>query len=170
MSYAIVYCSKTGNTQQLALEAKRVMGEGGCSWCGSPSEGVEAAIEGADMVLLGSWTDKGGLDADLADILPLLDGKRVFVFGTCGFGGDESYYARVLSNFTSCLPEGAHVLGSFMCQGRMPMAVRERYVKMAEGDPTRFAPMIENFDRAAGHPNEADLEAFGAAMRRAGIA
>ena len=95
-------------------------------------------------VLLGSWTDKGGLDPALSGSLAALEGKHVFLFGTCGFGGSRAYYDRVLDRFQSALPEGAEVIGRFMCQGQMPPAVRERYVRMAEQDPKKFAPMIEN--------------------------
>ena len=72
-----------------------------------------------------------------------------------------------LDRFAAALPEGAQVVGRFMCQGQMPPAVRERYVKMAEQDPKRFEPMIENFDRALGHPDAADLTAFEVALRAA---
>ena len=47
-----------------------------------------------------------------------------------------------------------------MCQGKMPMAMRERYVKMKE-DPNHkpnLDMLIENFDRALSHPDKADLE------------
>ena len=159
MSYAIICSSKTGNTQRLAQRAREVLGEKN-----------EVPATDADLVLLGSWTDKGGLDPALEDRLGELAGKRVFLFGTCGFGGSQAYYDRVLDRFASALPEGAQVVGRFMCQGQMPPAVRERYVKMAEQDPARFEPMIENFDRALGHPDEADLDGLAASMREAGLA
>lgn len=47
-----------------------------------------------------------------------------------------------------------------MCQGKMPMAMRERYVKMKE-DPNHkpnLDMLIENFDRALSHPDKTDLE------------
>ena len=156
MSYAIICSSKTGNTEKLAQRAREVMGEKD-----------ECPVGDADLVLLGSWTDKGGLDPALDKHLGELAGKRVFLFGTCGFGGSQAYYDRVLDRFQSALPEGAQVVGRFMCQGQMPPAVRERYVKMAEQDPKKFEPMIENFDRALGHPDAADLDAFEAALRAA---
>lgn len=156
MSYAIICSSKTGNTEKLARRAREVLGEKG-----------EGPVADADLVLLGSWTDKGGMDPALAEALPQLAGKRVFLFGTCGFGGSQAYYDRVLDRFAAALPEGAQVVGRFMCQGQMPPAVRERYVKMAEQDPKKFEPMIENFDRALGHPDDADLDAFEAALRSA---
>lgn len=156
MSYAIICSSKTGNTEKLAQRAREMLGEKG-----------EGPVTDADLVLLGSWTDKGGMDPALADSLPQLVGKRVFLFGTCGFGGSQAYYDRVLDRFSAALPEGAQVVGRFMCQGQMPPAVRERYVKMAEQDPKKFEPMIENYDRALGHPDAADLDAFEEALRGA---
>lgn len=154
MSYSILCSSKTGNTDKLAQRAREVLGEES-----------ECPVADADLVLLGSWTDKGGMDPALADALPQLAGKRVFLFGTCGFGGSQAYYDRVLDRFAAALPEGARVVGRFMCQGQMPPAVRERYVKMSNQDPARFEAMIENFDRALGHPDAADLDAFETALR-----
>ena len=156
MTCAIICSSKTGNTAKLAQRARDVLGDA-----------VVDSVAGADTVLLGSWTDKGGLDPALSGSLAALEGKHVFLFGTCGFGGSRAYYDRVLDRFQSALPEGVEVVGRFMCQGQMPPAVRERYVKMAEQDPKRFGPMIENFDRALGHPDVADLDAFEAALRAA---
>lgn len=154
MSYAIICSSKTGNTEKLAQRAREVLGEENA-----------CPVADADVVLVGSWTDKGGMDPALADTLPQLADKRVFLFGTCGFGGSQKYYDRVLDRFAAALPDGARVVGRFMCQGQMPPAVRERYVKMSNQDPARFEPMIENFDRALGHPDAADLVAFEATLR-----
>ena len=154
MSYAIICSSKTGNTEKLAQRAREVLGEKN-----------ERPVAEADLVLVGSWTDKGGMDPALADTLPQLADKRVFLFGTCGFGGSQMYYDRVLDRFAAALPDGARLVGRFMCQGQMPPAVRERYVKMSNQDPARFEPMIENFDRALGHPDAADLDAFEAVLR-----
>lgn len=158
MRYAIVCASRTGNTARLAQAAREALGAGE----------VER-VEDAEVVLLGSWTDKGGVAEELKGRLGELAGRRVFVFGTCGFGGDEAYYARVLDNFVAELPADAQVIGRFMCQGQMPPAVRERYVSMAQGNPARFQPMIENFDRALGHPDDADLAGMRSALAAAGL-
>lgn len=157
MSYAVIVSSRTGNTERLAGRARRALGPG------------EVDVADADVVLLGSWTDKGGLDPALGPVLPSLSGKRVFLFGTCGFGGDPAYFEGVLDRFAAALPEDARVVGRFMCQGQMPPAVRERYVALSAQDPGRFAPMIENFDRAVGHPDEGDLDALVDALRAAGL-
>ena len=46
-----------------------------------------------------------------------------------------------------------------MCQGKMPLSVRERYVKMKEqpNHMPNIDAMIENFDKALSHPDADDL-------------
>ena len=52
-------------------------------------------------------------------------------------------------------------LGGWMCQGRMPGSVRARFAAQLEQDPenANAKRMLENFDRALSHPDEADLAA-----------
>ena len=58
-------------------------------------------------------------------------------------------------------PSDAVYLGSWMCQGRMPGSVRARFAAQLEQDPenANAKRMLENFDRALSHPDEADLAA-----------
>ena len=54
------------------------------------------------------------------------------------------------------------VVGEFMCQGKMPQSVRERYEKMKEQPDhmPNIDAMIENFDKALVHPDDNDLNAL----------
>ena len=63
-----------------------------------------------------------------------------------------------------CLPAGNELLGSYFCQGKMPEAVRQRYEAMAKTDPEKARPLLENFDRALSHPDEADLRGLSEAV------
>lgn len=59
------------------------------------------------------------------------------------------------------------VFGSFMCQGKMPMSVRQRYENMKK-QPIHLPnldAMIENFDKALSHPDADDLEQLKQAVR-----
>ena len=96
-----------------------------------------------------------------------LGGTEVFLFGTCGFGADATYFAGVMARVLTHLPESAHVVGTFMCQGSMPPSVRERYERQAEANPAqaaRMAQLIDNFDEAVNHPDENDLARLRAAV------
>lgn len=52
------------------------------------------------------------------------------------------------------------IVGEYMCQGRMPPSVRERYLKMKEAPahPANLDVLIQNFDCALSHPDANDLE------------
>ena len=86
--------------------------------------------------------------------------KKVFLFGTAGFGENEAYFQKVLNNVKSSMDESNQVVGEYMCQGKMPQAVRDRYVKMKE-QPDHMPNLdllIANFDRALSHPDKKDLD------------
>lgn len=163
MSYAVVYSSKTGNTKMLADAVSAVLPAADCLYCGAP----DAQAAQADVVFVGFWTDKGSCDKSVAEFMQLLAGKKVFLFGTAGFGGSEIYFNQILDRAAANLPAGNTLIGKYMCQGKMPASVRESYVKMSEKDPARFNPLIENYDRALAHPNEEDVEHFVRAVRTA---
>ena len=93
-------------------------------------------------------------------LLKTLQNRRIFLFGTAGFGGSEAYFQRILHNAQRSIDPSNTVIGPYMCQGRMPGSVRARYVKMKEQpDPMPHLDMlIENFDKALSHPDAADLD------------
>lgn len=152
MTYAVVYSSKTGNTAQLAQAIRSVLPEEACLYYGEP--GPQALK--ADVIFVGFWTDKGTCDAATAAFLSTLTGQKVFLFGTAGFGGDPAYFEKILVAVGENLVPETEVVGQYMCQGRMPQGVRKRYEAMEDSPRRRM--MLENFDRAASHPDEVDLE------------
>ena len=158
MTYAIVYSSRTGNTEKLARTIREALPERNCIYYGGPDA---KALE-ADMIYLGFWTDKGSCDESCAEFIKSLSCQKLFLFGTAGFGGAPAYFEQILDRVKSKLGSGVTVLGSYMCQGKMPMSVRERYMQMEES-PRRTA-MLENFDAALSHPDAEDLENLRAAL------
>lgn len=59
------------------------------------------------------------------------------------------------------------IVGEYMCQGRMPQSVQERYLKMkdAPNHPANLDILIQNFDCALSHPDANDLVRFRQAVR-----
>lgn len=153
MKYAIVYSSKTGNTKLLATTILNQRKEDDCVYIGEPSP--KALL--ADIIYIGFWTDKGTCQEEIKAFLHELQQQKIFLFGTAGFGGDQSYFDRILASVKKEVPEGVEIVGSFMCQGKMPMAVRQRYEGMLSQNE-RMQAMIDNFDLALSHPDEKDVE------------
>ena len=156
MTYAIVYSSRTGNTERLAQAIRQALPPEECLYFGPPAPQARAA----ERIYVGFWTDKGDCDAQTRAFLSELRGKEIFLFGTAGFGGASVYFRRILTRVAQGLEASNRVIGAFMCQGKMPMAVRERYEKMlASPNPApNLEQMIQNFDQALSHPDGEDLQ------------
>ncbi len=89
----------------------------------------EKAAE-ADIIFAGFWTDKG-----------------------------TAYFDQIMERVKQNLSSSNEIIGTYMCQGKMPMGIRARYEKMLREHPEdmKFKGMIENFDKAISHPDEEDL-------------
>ena len=154
--YSIIFSSLTGNTGQLAETIRAVLPAEDCDYFGAP----ETAELYSEMLYVGFWTDKGNADCAALGLLSKLRGKKVFLFGTAGFGGSAAYFQKILDHVKQSVDPSNTVVGEYMCQGKMPQSVRDRYMKMkAQPEhPANIDALIENFDRALSHPDEDDLE------------
>lgn len=162
--YSIPYSSKTGNTKKLAEKIREVLPEENCDYFGT--EGAKALS--SDILYIGFWTDIGNADPVTLELLKGLRNKKIFLFGTAGFGGSEAYFQQVLGKVKESVDESNTVMGEFMCQGKMPQSVRDRYVKMKEkpDHAPNLDELIQNFDRALSHPDNEDLDRLEEIIRR----
>lgn len=130
---------------------------------------IAAQASGADVVFVGFWCDKGSCSPAVQHFLQGLVGKRVFLFGTCGFGESDEYFAQILDRVRAYLPADAQYIGGAMCQGKMGMGVKRRYEGMLEKDPenAQARMLIDNWNKAQSHPNEDDFVRIAAAAKEA---
>ncbi len=159
MTYSIVYSSKTGNTKMLADALHQALPADDCVYFGAP----DAQALAAERIYIGFWTDKGTCDAETAAFLAQLTQQEIFLFGTCGFGGGVAYFEQILARVRDLLPESVQLVGNYLCPGKMPQSVRDRYVRIAEEEPAKrshMQKMIFNFDCALSHPDADDLQAL----------
>ena len=159
MTYSIVYSSKTGYTNMLADALHQALPADDCLYFGAP----DAQALAAERIYIGFWTDKGTCDAETAAFLAQLTQQEIFLFGTCGFGGGVAYFEQILARVRDLLPESVQLVGSYLCPGKMPQSVRDRYVRIAEEEPAKrshMQKMIFNFDCALSHPDANDLQAL----------
>lgn len=78
--------SLTGNTKMLADAIYDVLPKENCDFYGN----VKTQIPQSEMLYIGFWTDKGTADGDTLKLLQSLKNRKVFLFGTAGFGGSMS--------------------------------------------------------------------------------
>lgn len=174
--YSIVFSSRTGNTAELAETVREALPEGTCEYFGSVNDAVDggfdsdssygdgscanSAIPASETLFVGFWTNQGVADRETQQLLGQLRNRKIFLYGTAGFGGSEAYFQAILDKTKAFIDDSNTVIGTFMCQGKMPHSVRERYVKMKEQPDhmPNIDTMIENFDKALSHPDANDLE------------
>ena len=161
MKLAILFDSPTGNTRQVAEAIHQACSGHNLVAFGPPQELPQGDL---DLIFVGSWTDKGSPSQAVVALGPHLAGKTVALFGTAGFGGSQAYFDRLAQRFKEALPQSCRVLGSFYCQGKMPLGVRQRYQAMVEANPedAKAQASLANFDAALSHPYAQDLDAAGA--------
>lgn len=90
--YSIIYSSRTGNTRLLAEAIRESLPADLCNHFGTDEAG---AVE-SEKLYVGFWTDKGTADEAALALLKRLKNKKIFLFGTAGFGESEVYFQKVL--------------------------------------------------------------------------
>ena len=130
---------------------------------------LAAQASEADVIFVGFWCDKGSCSPAVQHFLQGLAGRRVFLFGTCGFGESDEYFAQILERVRTYLPADAQYIGGAMCQGKMGMGVKRRYEGMLEKDPenAQARMLIDNWNKAQSHPNKDDVSRIATAAKEA---
>ncbi len=164
MGKLVIFDSLTGNTKMLAdkiydfykqkgeeikiIDAKK-----------ENEEEIIKSINNSDIIFAGSWTDKGDCSDKMKSIYEKILNKKIFVFATCGFGGDKTYYSKLLERVEKHIDKSNQIIGSFYCQGKMPLSVKERYISLIKANPEdkNLKVSLENFNNALAHPNDDDL-------------
>ena len=155
MKIAIIYDSITGNTKKIAEAIKEACNEHEVIF-----GDMDTDINEADLVFVGSWTDKGNCSQKVKEKLEKMNYKKIAIFGTAGFGGSAEYFENLYQRIKQCIPQTNEILGHFYCQGKMPLTVKDRYVKMITEHPEdkKLQVSLENFEKALTHPDTKDVE------------
>lgn len=156
MKTQVLYKSRTGNTEMLAKTIFEAI----------PGNSKDIALldgqtnyDMADLYFIGFWTDRGTASVEVLDYLGSLEGKKIALFGTCGMGNSTEYYKKLEDNIKVFIEDDNEYLGAYICQGKMPISVRQKYMGMKnEKNARQVNAMIQNFDMAMLHPDKEDLQ------------
>ncbi len=166
MKYAILYDSHSGNTAHVAQTIRHALPQDDCLCFYSTIEALKHPdkFADADLIFYGFWTDRQDCAEKSQQVLPTLPATKIALFGTASFGAGEEYFQSILANVAKHLPEGATVVDSFMCVGKMPMTVEEQYLKLLH-DPVmgeQAQTMLKTYETVKGHPTAEELDAAAA--------
>lgn len=157
LDFLILYSSVTGNTKKLATSIFNAIP-------GTSKEIYDIKNyhydREAKVYFVGFWTNRGSCDMNILNLLSSLNEKQVALFGTCGMGESRAYFHNIVNNVSAFIPESCEYLGGYLCQGKMPPSILEKYNTLKEKNPNKkdsIDKMIENYQNALEHPNEQDL-------------
>lgn len=162
MKYMVVYDSRTGNTEKVAMRIFETLP-------GQSKDIQKAAVASgeAEIYFVGFWNFKGACSMEIMELLSNLHGKKIALFGTCGSAGNERYYSQVVSRVAAFIPEDNRYLGGFLCMGRMPLEALQRYQKLQQyHDTLQVRTLIQMYEKAMLHPDQQDLNNAAAFTRK----
>lgn len=154
MTEAIIYDSLSGNTESLAKEIKSI--KKNAYYEKINDKLIEELLE-YDIYYIGSPIIKGMCTDKIKRLLQKIENKKIFLFITTGYKG-EDYYESLTRRILEIIPKSNQILGTFLCQGKMQDAVKERYIKLIQEHPEdkNLKVSLENFEQAKTHPDEND--------------
>lgn len=156
LDYLVLYQSESGNTKKVAATIFSHLP-------GNSKDLIDITtdkmIPEAKVYFIGFCVHQGSCSMEVIDFLSSLSGKLIALFGTCGTGDSPSYYQGVEQRVSAWIESDNEYLGSFICQGKMPLQVRHKYeAKRTAANADQIDMFIRNFDQALIHPDSLDLE------------
>lgn len=154
MTEAIIYDSLSGNTESLAKEIKSIKKN---AYYEKIYDKLIEELPEYDIYYIGSPIIKGICTDKIKRLLQKIENKKIFLFITTGYKG-EDYYESLTRRILEIIPKSNQILGTFLCQGKMQDAVKERYIKLIQEHPEdkNLKVSLENFEQAKPHPDEND--------------
>lgn len=153
MKYAVIYQSKSGNTEMLAKQIYRTLGSEDKEIIDLDST---SEIPEADVYFVGFGIHDYSCSMNVLDTFEKITGGQIALFATCGYMPTDKYKANLEKNLDVWLPDEAEYLGMFLCQGNVQADRREI---MLEKMPGKEKELNRMFEVGSTHPNQDDLMA-----------
>jgi len=155
LKYLVLYHSETGNTQQLAREVFSTL-QGNSKDLMNLADNKKKPD--AKIYFVGFEVYKGTCSMEVIQCLSELHGKQIVLFGTCGIKPASDYHRLIESKVSVWIEDDNQYRGLFLCQGKMPIKVRNKYESLLEKDRCgEIKQMVQNFDEAMLHPDSEDF-------------
>lgn len=158
LDYIVLYQSETGNTKKLATEIFAAL-PGMAKDLISIDE--QKKIPEAETYFIGFCVHHGTCSLEVGNFLSDLSEKNVALFGTCGIANCQDYFKNIENSVSIWLEDDNDYLGAFICQGKMPLKIRQKFERMMSRqgcDEDKIRKQLQNFDEAMIHPTANDVD------------
>jgi len=159
---AVVYSSRTGNTQKVAEHLAQALGAS----CYSVKD--TAGISDTADLCIGTWIDRGTADAAARKYIETVRGRRVFIYGTLGADPNSEHCAKCIANIKALFDPSNEILGAILVQGAIDPMIIEMFKSMPLDNVHAYTEEnAERYAAAASHPDAADFEKVISAAKEA---
>jgi flavodoxin len=152
MKYAVIYYSRSGNTEILAKQIYALI-ESDDKILIDLNE--QEKIPWADVYFVGFPIHQKNCSLKIVDALEQIETGRLMLFVTCGLTPTENYKQKLEETLRIWLPDGAEYLGMYLCQGRTDEKQKEFLCNANPKYKDKFEQMFIEGER---HPNRDDLD------------
>ncbi|MCI5647854.1 MAG: flavodoxin family protein [Fusicatenibacter sp.] len=152
MKYAVIYQSKSGNTQRVA---EQIYGAISTAEKEMVDIDIDQEIPDADVYLIGFGIHGYSCSMDITDVLEQIAGKKYALFVTCGYTPTDQYKEKLAKNLEVWLPDAGEYLGMYLCQGNVESDRRKIMISQM---PSKERELRQMFEMGSIHPDEEDLE------------
>lgn len=154
MRTLITYSTLTGNTRKVAESIHKAV-------AGSELMDISDVKNlDYDMIIVGTWIDKGTADAKALKFIQSLKDKTTAFFFTLGAYPDSEHAKNCVENITKLFTDNNNsVEGHFLCQGAVdPKLIEMMKTRFPADHPHGPNPeRIKRWKDASTHPDEKDL-------------
>ena len=154
MKSMVVFSSRTGNTKKVAQAVFEALPDPKHIF----TVEEDPAVDRYDLIVLGYWVDKGTADAKARAFFEKVKDRNVALFGTLGAYPDSDHAKNCTENVRELL-KANHILGDFLCQGRVdPKLVKMMAEKLKDDPHHAMTPERKTrLKEAEKHPDDKDL-------------
>ncbi len=152
MEYAVIYYSKTGNTEKVAREIYEALDTEDKELI-NLSEAED--IPEADMYFVGFPIQNQSCGIKIMDCLEQIEVGKLVLFATCGMKPTSNYKNKLEDALSVWISDSVEYKGMFLCQGETAIGQRKVFI---EAKPEYASEIAHMMDVGMGHPDDEDLQ------------
>ena len=155
MKTLIAYSSKTGNTRRVGEAVLKAFPQGEIKDISEVDD-----LHNYDLVVVGTWIDKGTADAKALKFIDTIEDKKVAYYFTLGAYPNSKHAEDCIGAIDKLFTDkGNEIMGRFHCQGAIDPKLIAWMSELPEEHPHSPNPeRLKRWEDASKHPNEEDFD------------
>lgn len=157
MKYQVIFKSQSGNTEMVARAIMQTLPQNDAQLV---NMATQQPTMDAEIYFVGFGVYHGTCPLEVLELLEMLEGKKILLFGTCGIEPTEKYCSHIERTIETFMPDNCDYLGMYLCQGAMAPSAKDAIVQMNKQikEDVRIRAVEQAYQQSQSHPDAIDLE------------